>query len=221
MTMNPTQAAVVTTTAMTRERKWTASGPAGVLGVALGGLLLIAPSATATTKNAKTTIVAVGPARDLSTPAKRLVGHWVTPGNTHYYFAPTDTLTDVGPLTWVEVGADGRVLKHQYKIISQVPGGEKLSIQLLFSAGGNRIDPYIVPKDGQSMHATITVTGITIEDTYTYVDDRTRPYSGVAPCRNGLVLNNLNGWLEHHLDRGVVAQSALTNRMDIETRRWS
>ena len=33
--------------------------------------------------------------RDLSTPSRRLVGHWVTPGNTHHYFGTTDS-TDVG-----------------------------------------------------------------------------------------------------------------------------
>ena len=113
--------------------------------------------------------------RDLSTPSSRLVGHWVTPGNTHYYFAPTDSLTDIGPLIWVELGHDGRMVKHQYKIISEVPGGEELSIQILFGVGGSRLDPYVVAKDGQKMRSTVTIAGISIDDTFVYVDDRTRP----------------------------------------------
>jgi hypothetical protein len=113
--------------------------------------------------------------RDLSTPAKRLVGHWVTPDNTHYYFGLADSVTDVGTLTWVELGYDGRVVKHNYKVISQVPGGENLTLQVLFGVGGSRVDPCVVAKDGQSMRCKITIEGSTILQSFSYVDDRLRP----------------------------------------------
>lgn len=113
--------------------------------------------------------------RDLSTPATRLVGHWVTPGNTHYYFSAADSLTDIGSLTWVEVGAGGRVVKHNYKIIAQTPKGNELTLQILFAAGGSRVDQYIVAKDGKSIHRTITVVGITTTEKLTYVDNQIRP----------------------------------------------
>jgi hypothetical protein len=122
----------------------------------------------------QTVAIAQAP-RDLSTPARRLVGHWVTPGNTHYYFGPADSLTDIGSLAWVELGADGRVVKHQYKIISQVPGGEELTLQILFGAGGSRVDPYTVAKDGISMSNRVTVVGATVTNIFTYVNDRIRP----------------------------------------------
>jgi hypothetical protein len=113
--------------------------------------------------------------RDLSTPASRLVGHWITAGNTHNYFGPTDTLSDIGNLTWVEVAAGGKVVKHRYKVISQTPAGEQLTLQILFGAGGDRVDQCVIAKDGKTMIWTLTVAGITIGDTATYVDQRTRP----------------------------------------------
>lgn len=113
-------------------------------------------------------------ARDLSTPSKRLVGHWVTETKTHYYFGRADS-TDIGPLTWVENNGEGAVVKHRYKIISEVPKGEDLTLQIQFGAGGDRVDRYVVAKDGQSMTFNLTIQGVSITEKLIFVDGKMRP----------------------------------------------
>jgi hypothetical protein len=81
--------------------------------------------------------------RDLKTPSSRLVGHWTSEGRsgiTHEYFGPIDPKTDTGSYAWVE--PSGRVVKHKYKILGEIPGGTELSAQVLFTAGGTRNDKY-------------------------------------------------------------------------------
>lgn len=95
------------------------------------------------------------------------------PDGTHYYFGPADRSTDIGSLIWVE--SNGRVVKHRYKILSQVPDGEELTLQILFGVGGDRVEPYAVARDGYAMTSEMTFGGITLDHSYTYVDDRTAP----------------------------------------------
>jgi hypothetical protein len=112
--------------------------------------------------------------RDLSTPASRLVGHWATTGNVHYYFGPVDSL-DIGSLTWVEIDRDSTVVKHRYKIISQARSGERLTIQVLFGSGGDRVDQYVVSRDGTRISWTLEVAGISVANNAAHIDDKVRP----------------------------------------------
>ena len=121
-------------------------------------------------------VLAIGHAsegRDLSKPSQRLVGHWVTAGGDHVYIGAIDPETEIGAFGWVETSADGRVIKHRYKVISEVPRGEKVTIQILFRGGGDRLDSCLVSKDGMKMTRTITVAGGTIEEKSRYVDSKT------------------------------------------------
>lgn len=121
---------------------------------------------------------AVQQRRDLSTPAKRLVGHWVNPSDsTHLYFGPTDTTTDTGILTQVESGSGGRVVKFHYTVFSQVPGGERVDLQIVTFTGSRRGDAnqFAVAGDGQTMKWRTTEGGLSIEEHLRYADSQTVP----------------------------------------------
>lgn len=115
--------------------------------------------------------------RDLSTPAKRLVGHWVNPSDsTDLYFGPTDTTTDTGILTQVESGSGGRVVKFHYTVFSQVPRGERVNLQLVTFTGSRRdANQFTVTRDGQRIAWRMTERGLSITDHLSYVDSQTAP----------------------------------------------
>lgn len=91
-----------------------------------------------------------GSSRDLSTPSSRLVGRWKSKAETatEMYFSEIDP--DTGEGTFTEYNnKDGTVFIMKYMIISEAPGGEKLTI-LYTSPDGNRF-PYadlVMQKDG-------------------------------------------------------------------------
>lgn len=91
-----------------------------------------------------------GNSRDLSTPSSRLVGRWKSKAETatEKYFSEIDPDTGEGTYTEYNI-KDGTVFIMKYMIISEAPGGEKLTI-LYTSPDGNRF-PYadlVIQKDG-------------------------------------------------------------------------
>ena len=75
-----------------------------------------------------------GDVRDLSTPSSRLVGHWKSLGYTkaEYYFSKTDKETGVGEITEY-APRTGTVSTGTYKIVSEKPGGEDITISAIWS----------------------------------------------------------------------------------------
>lgn len=91
-----------------------------------------------------------GSSRDLSTPSSRLVGRWKSKAETatEKYFSEIDPDTGEGTYTEYNI-KDGTVLIMKYMIISEAPGGEKLTILYAYP-DGTRL-PYadlVIQKDG-------------------------------------------------------------------------
>lgn len=125
-------------------------------------------------------------ARDLTTPSSRLIGHWtrdVRGGTMHEYFGPLDPATETGPYAWVE--PSGRVVKHRYKVLAEIPGGTDLTIQILFTAGGTRSDRYDVARDGTAFTGQRQLTpspgeprtavNPVFREMFRYADEKTAP----------------------------------------------
>jgi hypothetical protein len=121
----------------------------------------------------------VGPAvaqtRDLSTPAKRLIGHWMDRDSVDYYFDDTDPNTNTGPMWQVDVG--GRPSDFRYTITSQVPGGEKVTISIVTFDGVQRSlrDELDIPRDGMTATWTTHQGAVVTVKRLTYLDASTQP----------------------------------------------
>lgn len=97
---------------------------------------------------------ACGGGRDLSTPSSRLVGHWKrkdpTDSQFEYYFSEIDPDTDEGTLTLYSVGV-GTTFISSYKILSEAPGGENISLMVTNPSGIFPINvEFVIEKDGLS-----------------------------------------------------------------------
>lgn len=113
--------------------------------------------------------------RDFSTPSTRLLGHWESRSGTEYFFGRIDAATEFGSLTWVETSADGRVVKHKYKIVSETPDDEELSIQVHYASGDRAVWTFRVYRDGYAMTGQRRSGSFTFDDDYIYIDDRVGP----------------------------------------------
>jgi hypothetical protein len=113
-----------------------------------------------------------GSERSLGTPAERLIGHWSTRVGDHLYYAK---IRADGLGSYVLVQPDGNTARHQYKIVSQIPTGERVIVQLLFSDGDKRNETYLIAKDGQELTATTVFHAMTITSQLKYVDSKIKP----------------------------------------------
>jgi hypothetical protein len=113
-----------------------------------------------------------GPERILSTPAESLIGHWSTTSGDNLYYAKIRA-DELG--SYILVQPDGNTARHQYKIVSQIPAGERVIVQLLFSSGDKRNETYIIAKNGKELTATTVFLGMTITSQLRYVDSKTEP----------------------------------------------
>jgi hypothetical protein len=112
--------------------------------------------------------------RNLDTPADRLVGHWSTSTESgdDLYFSKVNS-DDVG--SYILVQFDGNTARHKYKIVSQIPAGERVIVQLWFSDGTKRIDEYMISKDGMELESTFVYDGMELTSGLKYVDDKIEP----------------------------------------------
>jgi len=110
--------------------------------------------------------------RDMGTPAERLIGHWSTKSGDHLYYAKAK---DDGLGSYVLVQPDGNTSRHQYKVVSQIPTGERVFVILMFSDGDKRKEEYTISKDGRELEKTTEILGIEVKSKLTYVDNRTAP----------------------------------------------
>jgi len=108
--------------------------------------------------------------RDLSTPSKRLVGHWLSDKQGwHEFYSPVDPITKTG--TFVQVD-DSDAFYAQYRLISENLDGTHVKIQLLTL---NDTLPEI------EMEWDIDMDGIKRKhaeypsNSWTYVDNKTEP----------------------------------------------
>lgn len=113
-----------------------------------------------------------GAERILGTPAERLIGHWSTESGDNLYYAK---IRADGLGGYILVQPDGNTASHQYKIVSQIPTGERVIVQVLFSNGDKRNETYIIPKDGKELTATTELLGMKITLQLKYVGGKTEP----------------------------------------------
>lgn len=112
---------------------------------------------------------ACGNSRDLSTPSSRLVGHWKSKGlaQAEYYLTAIDKETGEGKITEY-APKTGVVASGIYKIASETPEGEKITISAVWTGyedfPPDHID-FIVQEDG--MQAKMR------EFYIDYIDDKT------------------------------------------------
>jgi hypothetical protein len=106
--------------------------------------------------------------RDLSTPSSRLVGHWVadTALKMEYYFSEIDSKTKEGTITEYDPN-DGTVFTGKYTIFSEVPDGQKLTLDTTWPGGGDKVMDFMVKEDG--------TTAIMMDFRINYVDSKTKP----------------------------------------------
>ena len=110
--------------------------------------------------------------RTLTTPADRLVGHWATAMEDHLYFSKADS-EGMGRYTLVQF--DGNTARHNYKIVSQIPDGDRVIVLLLFSDGDQRTDEFHVSQDGSTAQSTTVIFGAEITSELRYVDEKEEP----------------------------------------------
>lgn len=110
--------------------------------------------------------------RNLDTPADRLVGHWSNESDDHLYYSRANA-DGVG--SYILVQFDGNTARHEYKIVSQIPAGERVIVQLWFSDGTRRIDEYMLGRDGMELEITFVNDGMELAAKWYYIDDKVEP----------------------------------------------
>lgn len=123
--------------------------------------------------------------RDLSTPSKRLVGHWKAnePSEAGHYFdyfyGEVDPETGMGKGTTYNISKD-LVFFNTYEVISEAPYGEELTIKvtMLDSHRTSYSQSFVIAKDGLTAQSTKTVRD---DFTLTYIDNKTEyiPENGI------------------------------------------
>ncbi len=115
----------------------------------------------------------VNPLRDLSRPCLRLIGHWQNEAGDNLYYGAVDPETQIG--SFFIIRPDGSVAKHRYKILSEIPAGERVIVLLLFNDGTQRKEIYYIDKSGLSMKTEMKLSDVFISGKCRYVDAQVRP----------------------------------------------
>ena len=109
-----------------------------------------------------------GCGRDLSTPSRRLVGHWrsTTGIEAEYFISEIDSKTGQGTITEYN-SLDGTVYIGKYRIRDEQPKGNKVAIIATWPEGAQNQIEFSVAEDG---------SGGTMHKFYIkYVDGKTEP----------------------------------------------
>lgn len=93
--------------------------------------------------------------RDLSTPAKRLVGHWQYTGGAHVYFDAVDSKTKIG--SYIHLTPDSIISHHYYKILSESLSGIELEVEDEKHLSNRVI--YVLSKDGVKLTIRVLLAG--------------------------------------------------------------
>jgi hypothetical protein len=113
-----------------------------------------------------------GGERVLGTPVDRLIGHWSSDAGDNVYYA--GIMSD-GFGSYIIVQPNGNTAIHQYKLISQIPAGERVIVQIIFSSGNKQTDKYMISKDGVGLEYAHEILGRMITGQLKYVDDKISP----------------------------------------------
>jgi hypothetical protein len=108
----------------------------------------------------------------MGTPAERLIGHWSTESGDNLYYAKPK---DEGLGSYVLVQPNGNTARHQYKVVSQIPTGERVIVVLMFSGGSKRTETYMISRDGKELVSTTEILGMEVTSKHRYVDNKTEP----------------------------------------------
>jgi hypothetical protein len=108
----------------------------------------------------------------MDTPAERLIGHWSTESGDNLYYAKPK---DEGLGSHVLVQPNGNTARHHYKVLSQIPTGERVVVDIVFSDGSKRTETYMISKDGKELVSTIKILGSDLSIELRYVDNKTEP----------------------------------------------
>ncbi|MBE0433956.1 hypothetical protein IBX73_10900, partial [candidate division WOR-3 bacterium] len=85
--------------------------------------------------------------RDLSTPSKRLIGHWQYEDSTQICFDSTDSHTKIG--AYVFTDKDSTSLYLNYRIIAEVKAGERIEVMK---------NPHTLAERGTAVHTVFIVS---------------------------------------------------------------
>ncbi|NRA39093.1 MAG: hypothetical protein HRU15_13195 [Planctomycetes bacterium] len=91
--------------------------------------------------------------KDLSTPSKRIIGHWKSEDNSHHYFGPQNEM-GVGEYTYVANDSDTQILK--YEVYSEVRDNTAMKVKILKRDGSSSffttsIFEFNASKDGEKL----------------------------------------------------------------------
>ncbi len=112
--------------------------------------------------------VLYGCGRDLSTPSRRLVGHWKTSTalEIEYFVSKIDSKTGQGTITMHDL-REGTVFIGKYRIRDEQPKGDEVAIIVTWPEGSEEVIDFWVAEDG---------SGATMYKIYIrYVDGKTEP----------------------------------------------
>ncbi len=106
--------------------------------------------------------------RDSLKVDEALIGHWVnTDGNLDYYFSESD---------FVKVESDGTKTDMTYAIVKSNETDNTINIRVTDSKGGEQDKEMQFSTDKKTMDETSFVVGVKSgEDTFSYVDNATKP----------------------------------------------
>lgn len=121
-----------------------------------------------------------GARRDLSTPATRLVGHWMLYSSSdipsaHLFFTDATDLQDKkGLVNMVDV--DGAMaFRGYYRRVHQFEHGQDMIIQQELGGGVDRKVVLTLAPDGSNGRYRYTLLGSELDQRMVYLDDRTEP----------------------------------------------
>jgi hypothetical protein len=117
----------------------------------------------------------VGIQRDLSTPSKRLAGHWTDGAGNHWYYGNAEQ-GQTGSYA-VSFNNGIRSVHKGYQAVSETPSGEFVLVKLFFADGDSWQEKYFISKDGKRMVVELT-TRMTFDPSLSHTSQSTRTYVG-------------------------------------------
>jgi len=109
--------------------------------------------------------------RDLSTPASRLVGHWITDKGDEYYFGRQVA----GEGTLIHLPPSGEKRTLTYQVLEQDKDADTVTIEMTFGDGTTEERIYRIPGDGIFMREQSEDVPDEEKTDYIYVDTNTEP----------------------------------------------
>jgi hypothetical protein len=125
------------------------------------------------------------PKRDLSTPASRLVGHWMLHSgsdvpSSHLFFGPTIEMQEQRGTACMVDTDGGLTFKGYYKVVSQYKHGLDMTIQQELGANLSRKVVMTISHDGQLGRYRYNLLDTELDLRMAYLDAQEEPPPGFA-----------------------------------------